>query len=328
MVNYGHTDTAGGKNAMKERAVQQTENFTLFELAGGVYAAIEKGRSAGSNAGIVDLGNAAVVFDAFVNVDAADDLKRLCRELTGKEAAYVINSHSHADHIVGNARFPGATVVSSRDARDAIEKAKPEFDAERHAYPEEIAKLETALLSAEAEAESKDIRNALFFLRNLIKPGVEMRVPDMAFTGELTLRGTARTLRLISVDIAHTKGDVLAYLPEDGIWFMGDTLFQHAHPLLGQGDPERLKETLRFVLGLPAGRYVPGHGQLAGREDILLEIRYIDELLELVRRKRGEPGDYSPSDLSPAFRDWDGLCFPGNVRFLLGRQNAEGTKSA
>lgn len=308
---------------MAENTVLETGNFTLYEPARGVYAAIEKGQSTGSNAGFIDLGNTALVFDTFVNIDASDELKRLCRELTGKEAAWVVNSHSHADHIIGNARFPEATVISSVDARAAIAKTAIDFQAELPTYPDEINKLETALQTANDDAEIKDIHNSLFYLRNFIKPGVKMRLPDMTFTGELAIRGSSRTVRLISFGIAHTPGDVAAYLEGDGIWFMGDTLFQGMHPWLGRGDPELLKEALRIVIKHPAGCYIPGHGQLASSEDILLEIRYIDELLDLVKRKRGDKNDYTPQDISPEFRSWDGPSFLWNIQFLLNKLNGE-----
>jgi len=46
-----------------------SKNFSLQQLAAGVWAAIQndKGGHAISNAGVIDLGNKTLVFDAFMN---------------------------------------------------------------------------------------------------------------------------------------------------------------------------------------------------------------------------------------------------------------------
>jgi hypothetical protein len=55
-----------------------SKNFSVQQLAPGVWAAIQNdnGGHAISNAGIIDLGNKTLVFDAFMNPDAAGELKQ------------------------------------------------------------------------------------------------------------------------------------------------------------------------------------------------------------------------------------------------------------
>ena len=62
-----------------------SKNFSIQKLAPGVWAAIQndKGGHAISNAGIIDLGDKTIVFDAFINPDAATELKQAAEELTG-----------------------------------------------------------------------------------------------------------------------------------------------------------------------------------------------------------------------------------------------------
>jgi hypothetical protein len=56
----------------------------LNKLAKSCYAAIEKENTlTGSNAGFVNLGGKIIVFDTFLSIDAAKDLIRAVKEITG-----------------------------------------------------------------------------------------------------------------------------------------------------------------------------------------------------------------------------------------------------
>jgi len=67
-------------------AVIQSEHFTLHLVTEGVYAAIATEGGAGfSNAGIINLGDQTLVFDAFENPQAAEDLLRACLQLTNRK---------------------------------------------------------------------------------------------------------------------------------------------------------------------------------------------------------------------------------------------------
>src|SRR6478672_4220611 len=105
----------------------QSKHFTIRKLADGVYAAIAKdGGYAICNAGIIDLGDATLIFDPFMTPEAAEDLKRSAEELTGHQITYVINSHFHNDHIGGNQVFDKATIISTARTRELIAKYQPE----------------------------------------------------------------------------------------------------------------------------------------------------------------------------------------------------------
>jgi TatD DNase family protein len=73
----------------------QSKHFRLEELSDGVYAAIHiAGGAAISNAGIVDLGDRTVVYDAFMSPQAADDLRSAAEALLGRPIDAVINSQT------------------------------------------------------------------------------------------------------------------------------------------------------------------------------------------------------------------------------------------
>jgi hypothetical protein len=66
--------------------------------------------------------------------------------------------------------------------------------------------------------------------------------------------------------------------------------------------------------------FVPGHGRLSTKEDVLSEIRYLNEIIELVKDKNSlNEKDYSIDELSPMFREWKSLCFQWNIKYLVDR---------
>ena len=94
--------------------------FTLYKLSSHCYAAIEKkGATTGSNAGFVDLGDKVVVFDTFVNVNAAKDLLQCVKKVTNKKPSFIVNSHYHLDHCGGNEVF-NSPIIATKSIREKI----------------------------------------------------------------------------------------------------------------------------------------------------------------------------------------------------------------
>ena len=73
-----------------------------------------------SNAGLVDLGDQTLVFDAFENPQAAEDLLKAPILLTHRRPATVIISHLHPDHWGGLQVFAGSAILSTSATRQRM----------------------------------------------------------------------------------------------------------------------------------------------------------------------------------------------------------------
>ena len=63
-----------------------SKHFKIEKLSDGIYAAIHSfGGYAICNSGIVDLGDKVLVFDTFLTVEAAKDLRKAAESITGKK---------------------------------------------------------------------------------------------------------------------------------------------------------------------------------------------------------------------------------------------------
>ncbi len=100
--------------------------FQLEQVVEGVYfAQALPGTGTLGNAAIVDLGDSTLIFDTFLTPQAAQALRKAAEQLTGRPASYVIDSHYHADHVMGNQGFlPEAVFVSTSRTRQLIEESK------------------------------------------------------------------------------------------------------------------------------------------------------------------------------------------------------------
>jgi glyoxylase-like metal-dependent hydrolase (beta-lactamase superfamily II) len=157
--------------------------------------------------------------------------------------------------------------------------------------------------------------------------GVELVPPNRTFDGELELRVGNRPVRLVEVGPAHTAGDVVVHLPEDGVVFTGDILFHGGHPIVWAGPVRNWIAACNRVLALDAPTVVPGHGPLATPEAVR-DLKGYFEYLTAAARVRFDSG-LTPLDaardidLGP-YRGWgEGERLVVNVRALYRDFGAE-----
>jgi quinoprotein relay system zinc metallohydrolase 2 len=219
-------------------AAAEPKPFATEEVAPGVFVyAAPMALAAPTNLGaIANLGfvigrDAVAVIDTGGSVAAGQRLAAAIRARTDRPVRWVINTHVHPDHVLGNAAFagPGVTFVG------------------HHNLPEALA----------ARAESYLVANRALvgdaFAGTRIVPPTRL----VESTLEIDLGG--RILRLEAWPTAHTNTDVTVLDSGTGTWFLGDLLFVGHVPAL-DGRLEGWIATLRSLRARPAQRVVPGHG--------------------------------------------------------------------
>lgn len=302
-------------------------HFELEQLADGVWAALHRdGGWATANAGIVDLGDETLVFDAFITPEAGRELAAAAERLTGRPAAYLVNSHYHNDHVRGGVAFAGARLVATDRTRRLIDTlGREELEYDRAHAEDRLAAARAALVSLDPE-ERESGRFGVPHWEGIQAslPEAAVRLPDLTFARELVFYGSTREARLRSVGAAHTADDAALYLPSDGIAFLSDLLFVEVHPWLADGDPDGWLSALERISGWGADRFVPGHGRVGTRQDLAALGAYVRELQEeaAARVRAGQMvEDLESVEIPAPYRSWVlGVPFyRGNLRFLIGR---------
>lgn len=244
-------------------AASASTEFNLTAIAPGVYvhhgqhlAVDDPGREDIANLSVVVGDRCVAVIDTGGSVAVGRRFKAAIRALTPLPICYVINTHVHFDHLLGNAAFvdPATTFVGHHALGEAV-AANQEFFAENFA-----AELR------DAEATTKLV-------------GPSLMVEE---TAELDLGG--RSLKLQSWPTAHSSQDLSVYDTASGTLFLGDLLFMERVPTM-DGSLKGWLGVLSQLGALSAERVVPGHGplQAAWPDALAPEERYLTRILNETR---------------------------------------------
>lgn len=177
------------------------------------------------------------------------------------KVVYVINTHSHADHIYGTYLFPEALVVAHYRCRRLME---------RYA--------EAAL--AQAKEHTPQLHD------------VRIRYPELLFNDVLTLRVGGKTVEL-NYSPGHSRDVITVHVIEDRLMIASDTVMPV--PYIVGGDLDDLIISLQAIRTKSLENLVQGHGEVLLRgeieETLDANINYLRIIDRLVRERiaRGVP---------------------------------------
>jgi glyoxylase-like metal-dependent hydrolase (beta-lactamase superfamily II) len=252
----------------------------------------------------------------------------MIEELGLSPITHVVNSHAHNDHIRGNQVFaPEVRIVSTPRTAELIAEWEPEeIAAEREYAPARLAYYDSLYRAYEGDTTSREYLDILMW-----KPYFEVlseshreittRLPDMLIDSALSLDGPARRVRLIARGAGHTESDLVMHLPDDGILFSGDLVFNECHPYMADGSITGLLNWLDYLGTLNARTVVPGHGPVGTGSSIMAMKAYVQTVIEVADSMAIEnmaAGDATAMEIPAAYRDWwfDRFYY-SNLRFAI-----------
>lgn len=204
----------------------------IFIAEGAVALASSENLGAISNCAFI-VGDAAVaVIDTGGSFASGVSLKAAVQAHTSLPIRYVINTHMHPDHVLGNAAFRAEGTVFVGHAklpRALAARAQQYMQANR------------ALIGETGFA------------------GTQIMLPTLLVDSETTLDLGSRMLRLAAHPTAHTDNDLTVFDEKTATLFLGDLLFQDHLPAI-DGSLNGWLTVLDDLVKLPAARAVPGHG--------------------------------------------------------------------
>jgi len=258
----------------------QSGNFEMVKVADGVYAAIRTeppGLTVNGNSVFIINDDDVVVVDTTLTPGTAKEELASLRKLTSKPVRYVINTHWHDDHLMGNQvyrdAFPGVEFIAHAATRDYLpttglsnrkgamsEQGYPGFTAFlKKQLQENLSVFGGPMDDEERATYASDIKIAERYMAE--NPGVEIVLPTITLTDRLTLHRGNRVIDVRYLGRGHTSGDLVVHLPKEGILISGDLVIWPV-PYVGnpQSHPGEWGATLEKLVGLNATTVVPGHG--------------------------------------------------------------------
>lgn len=280
--------------------VEAAEMFDLEKLAEGVYAALVKPRPPTyvfANSLIVIGTDAALVVDTQQSPSAAEDLMSELERLTDVPVRYIVNTHWHGDHVYGNETyrrsFPGVVILGHDSTREdvlgpGVERRQEELRTLPETIREREAMLASGDLTDEQRARVEYSRSARTrYLGEL--QHLTLVPPDVTFSTSVVVHlGGGFDVEVHHLGPAHTRGDVVVYLPREEILAVGD-LLEDAFPYFGDSYPSGWATALERIGRFDAETMLPSHGSvLRDRELLDVETRLLRALVTNVKRAVGE----------------------------------------
>ena len=265
------------------------------QLADGVYAIRHEDAPdafpQGNTTVIVGEREALVVDSCYLPTSADTDVGQI-RQWTTKPVRYLVNTHWHYDHTMGNGvyrdAFPGISIVAHVETRRQIAGYNPQwfenFPKRGEQFRKAIDSGEDANGRALTEGEIAEYESALVGLDPVGREFGPLAArtdlaPDVGFDRELAIDLGGREVRLLHLGRGNTAGDVVAYLPSEKILATGD-LLDHPIPYLGGGYPVEEIATLEALARLDAETIVPGHGMALRGSD---GRAYLGQVIDFLR---------------------------------------------
>lgn len=222
-------NTGAGSEPSPEPRVEQ--------VGDGVYAWIQPhGDDGVANAGVIVDDDGITIVDTLMVRSQWEVFERSVAEL-GPPVRRIVLTHAHIDQVGGTEAFKNAAVYGSQQTSDLLDQPM-NFDAYKTFMPrftdefDDLAQVGTRTVTHTIDAPARLSARA----EVLPAPG-------------------------------HTAGDLMVLVEDCDVCFTGDICSFGVTPLGFQGDLEAWANVLEIV-PLLALKFVPGHGQVGGGEDV------------------------------------------------------------
>jgi glyoxylase-like metal-dependent hydrolase (beta-lactamase superfamily II) len=272
--------------AFASQADLEDKKITFSRLSEHAYAFTAEGDP---NTGIIIGDDSVMVLDTQATPAMAGQVIERIRTVSDKPIRYVVLSHYHAVRVLGASAYGAEHIIASEATRELIvERGMQDWKSEFQRFPR---------LFRDAESI----------------PGLTW--PTITFSERMTVWLGKLQVDIIHAGRGHTKGDTIAWLPEEKVLFSGDLVEFGATPYAGDAYFEDWPQTLQKLRDMKAVALVPGRGEalvtpeaveagLAGTQAFLTEL--YDEV-----KKRAQAGgdlkaayDAAMAKLSPRYSNW------------------------
>jgi len=239
-------------------------DFKVSKVAENVYSIIapsygrpspeNKGWNSNSHFVVTETG--VLVFDTGSSESIGMEITRAITTVTDLPIRWVVNSHSHADHWLGNAAFSnvGAEVIS------------------------------TAPSVAAMKEDGQGVVDVFSRMTKGATGSSQLSFPTSLIAQRQTRNVGGVDIEFILSGDGHSPGDVLMWLPKQKIIFGGDVLSSDWMPIMTpRGKVRNLIDTINMVIKLKPDVVLTGHGQITTMKSVIRDSNFLETVWNLVK---------------------------------------------
>ena len=240
-------------------------DFSVTPIAENVYSIISpsygrpsrENKGWNSNSHFIVTEKGVLVFDTGSSELIGNEIIRAIKSITDQPIRWVVNSHSHADHWLGNAAFAnvGAEIISS------------------------------ALSMTAMKEDGQDVVDAFASMTEGATGSTHIFYPT-----SLLIQREKRNLGGVNVEFifsndGHSPGDILMWLPKQKIIFGGDVLSSDWMPIMTpRGNVPNLIETLNTVINMNPMIVLPGHGKVTTVKSVIRDAEFLTAAWQQIKK--------------------------------------------
>lgn len=276
----------------------RTTARTFEKLAEGVYVIRHKDAPdtfpQGNTTVIIGDREVLVVDSCYLPSSAREDIAQI-RQWTNKPVRYLVNTHWHFDHTMGNGvyweAFPGLSIIAHAETAKQVAGYNPGWFAR---FPRRADRMRQILKDGKdgngkvlTDGERKEYEEAIAGLAPVQEEfkSIVDRSPTITFDSEMRIDLGNREVHIKHLGRGNTAGDAIVFLPKEKIVITGD-LVVHPVPYMFGGYPADFGKTLRRLDQLKFDTMIPGHGEVMrtemGRNYIGLLAEFCEAVTDLV----------------------------------------------
>ena len=257
----------------------------LNDLGDGNWAWLQPDGSWGwSNAGLVVDGEESLLVDTLFDLALTREMLTAMRNAVpaARDIGRLVNTHSNGDHCNGNELVHGAEIIASAACAEEMAHEGPAGMVAMKQRASEMGDLGEFFLHCFGAFEFE---------------GITQTLPTRTFDDALTLAVGDKRVELTNVGPAHTRGDVLVHVVDDGIVYTGDILFIEGHPIMWAGPVGNWVRACDEIIARAPQQVVPGHGPVTDVNGV----RAVRDYLEYISKEARARYDAGMSAEDAAF---------------------------
>ncbi|HJW82656.1 MAG TPA: MBL fold metallo-hydrolase, partial [Acidiferrobacterales bacterium] len=212
-------------------------------VAPGVYAVITpardfpnvENRGWNSNSTFVVNGDGVLVIDSGSSETIGRALRQVIAKVTDKPVRWIINTHGHGDHWLGNAALADSKteIIASTTVRNRIEREGEEWVARFNG------------MTDGATGTSRVLK------------------PNQVYDARVAIAFGELKAELLPSGDGHSPGDLAVWLPQQKVLIGGDVLYTERAPATFDSKLPHWIAFLKELETLKPVKIVPGHGPVA-----------------------------------------------------------------